>query len=73
MPNTAYEVAVQRQMNGMAGKLGTLTAELRIVRASLSALQRTMGADWRADYLGDLVAKIDSAIAASSLGCGRVG
>lgn len=64
---TSYEAAVQLEMLAMAKRhgteIGTLTAELRIIRSTLSAIQPHLIVDWMRTDIADLVDRIDRAIA----------
>jgi hypothetical protein len=62
-PNTTapYEMYAQREMNALATKIGTLRAELQIVRCTLSALQPSID-DWQKDELRILIARIDDVL-----------
>lgn len=61
-PAMRYEVAAQREMIEMAGRVGALTAELKIIRSTLRAITTCTKEGWRADELRKLADRIDLAL-----------
>lgn len=61
MTQIEYEKAVQSDMHDMAGKIGTLTAELRITRITLNSLIPYIDG-WTQCEIAELVGRIDLAL-----------
>lgn len=64
----SYEVAVQREMLGMAARIGALTAELRLARITLNALLPSLKKGWEKDEIRELVDRIDLALSSAKDG-----
>lgn len=59
---TTYEAAVKREMVEMATKTGTMTAELRCARSTLSAIQPFVEPKWVRTEVAELLGRIDLAL-----------